>query len=71
MVDPQSNDRNADDSDGTGSTETPADPMTVPSVEQPADPKPDHDKKQSIRLDPIGDDEGDAGDRSAGDDPHK
>lgn len=31
----------------------PDDPMTTPSVDQPAPPKPDEENEEAIRLDPI------------------
>ncbi|WP_161498672.1 hypothetical protein [Microterricola pindariensis] len=56
MSDPHAPDTSVNDP-AEGVPEPPADPMTTPSVEQPEDPKPDEEKKESIRLDPIGDDQ--------------
>lgn len=55
MSDPQAPDTSVNDP-AEGIPAAPEDPMTIPSVEQPDDPKPDEDKKKSIRLDPIDDD---------------
>ena len=52
MSDPTAPDTsvNGPDEDVPGA---PEDPMTTPSVDQPAPPKPDEEKKESIRLDPL------------------
>ena len=70
MIDAQpndKNDRNANGSAGANGSESAEDPMTIPSVEQPADPKPDHEKEEAIRLDPIEGDDDDADSRESGD----
>lgn len=52
MSDPTAPDTSVNDPD-EDLPGTPDDPMTTPSVEQPAPPKPDEEKKESIRLDPL------------------
>lgn len=67
MIDAQPNDRDANGSAGADGSETAEDPLTVPSVEQPADPKPDHEKEEAIKLDPLDGDESEADSDEAGD----
>lgn len=52
MSDPLAPDTSVNDP-AEGVPEAPSDPMTKPSVEQPTDPQPDEEKKESIRLDPL------------------